>query len=171
MSINEIDWEKLEEPFSCEELDWVGIFGMKDKETGEVWLEIAPYVTARAIQDRLDSVCGKYNWRNSFTETAEGMLCNISIKVDGEWITKSDGAEKHGREPLKTACSNAMKRAAVQFGIGRYLYYLPRMFADVKNDRKATYYRYELKDKTKVWYMPNSTAIETVKAIKEASEK
>lgn len=158
--IKEINWEELEKPFTYEELDWVGVFAIKGDSKS--WIEIAPYVTNRAVQDRLDRVLGKENWSNSYDETAEGVICNLSIMVGEKWITKSDGAEKKGLTPLKTACSVAMKRAAVQWGIGRYLYYLPRLFGEVK-EKSTEYYRHTLKNKDIIWYMPNDTAIETVK--------
>ena len=42
---------------------------------------------------------------------------------DGEWITKSDGADDSNIEGAKGGISDALKRAAVLFGIGRYLYH------------------------------------------------
>jgi len=162
MSAEEIKWEDaLAKPFLYEELDWVGIYYMKTDDGG--FIEIAPYVTNRAVQDRLDQVVGKDRWKNKFIETAEGMLCELSILVDGEWVTKSDGAEKKGREPLKTACSVAMKRAAVHWGIGRFLYYLPRLFGEIQSTKNRNYYRYTDKSKTTIWYMPDSNAIKIVK--------
>jgi hypothetical protein len=89
-----------------------------------------PYVTNRAIQDRLDSVVGPGNWKNEFREWgigSPGVLCGLSIRIndgtrDPEWITKWDGAEQTDIEAVKGGLSDAMKRAAVQWGIGRYLY-------------------------------------------------
>ena len=51
------------------------------------------------------------------------MICELSINIDGTWITKSDGADDSNIEGAKGGISDALKRAAVLFGIGRYLYY------------------------------------------------
>ena len=50
------------------------------------------------------------------------------------WITKWDGAENTDVEGVKGGLSGAMKRAAVQWGIGRYLYGLEETFAII-NER------------------------------------
>lgn len=161
--VTPIDWEALAKPFLYEELDWVGIYGMKSGE--DYWLEIAPYVTARAIQDRLDSVVGKGKWRNTYEEVTGGLLCTIWLNIEEEWVDKADGAEFKGRDPLKTACSVALKRAGVQWGIGRYLYSLPRMFAEIKQNKSREFYRHTLKDKTVLFYMPDQDAIDAVKQV------
>lgn len=103
-------------------------------------LKVMAYMTSRFVQDRLDSVAGPANWRNEFVvsplngvetrgskgvEKHYGIMCGISIKIDGEWITKWDAAEASDIEPVKGGHSDGMKRAAVHWGIGRDLYYLP----------------------------------------------
>lgn len=57
---------------------------------------------------------------NIVTLNNGGVECGISIKIDGEWITKWDAAENTQVEAVKGGRSGAMKRAAVQWGIGRY---------------------------------------------------
>jgi len=39
------------------------------------------------------------------------------------WVTKSDGADDSSIESAKGGISDSLKRAAVQYGIGRYLYH------------------------------------------------
>lgn len=102
------------------------------------------YVTNRAIQNRLDEVCGKENWKNEYKQWGDGaQICGISILINGEWITKWDGAENPKTEPVKGGLSNSMKRAAVQWGIGRYLYDIPNRWFDIvpygKNSYKFKY--------------------------------
>jgi hypothetical protein len=76
--------------------------------------------------DRLDEVAGPACWQDTYTETPLGrVICTISIKVDGEWVSKSDGAGKTDVEGDKGGISDAFKRAAVKWGIGRYLYSMP----------------------------------------------
>ncbi|HSH44623.1 MAG TPA: Rad52/Rad22 family DNA repair protein [Longimicrobiales bacterium] len=143
---------ELAAPFGPGDLEWrVQQAGEKN---GRVWALIVPYVTNRAIQDRLDEVVGPANWKNTFDAgPGGGILCGLSVKVDGEWVTKWDGAENTDIEAVKGGLSGAMKRAAVQWGIGRYLYRLPESWANVhdqgvlkgqyKNGNGKKYFRYD----------------------------
>jgi hypothetical protein len=75
--------------------------------------------------DLLDEVVGPQSWQDHYREVAGKVYCDLSLNVGGEWITKSDcGAESHF-EREKGQASDAFKRAAVKWGIGRFLYQLP----------------------------------------------
>lgn len=81
------------------------------------------YIDARDVMDRLDAVCGPAGWQDSYAETPKGrVVCTISIKVGEEWIHKADGAGDTAVEGEKGGISDSFKRAAVKWGIGRYLY-------------------------------------------------
>jgi len=81
------------------------------------------YIDARDVMDRLDAICGPEGWQDSYEETPKGrVLCTISIMVNGTWVSKSDGAGNTDVEGEKGAISDAFKRAAVKWGVGRYLY-------------------------------------------------
>lgn len=128
-----IDLGRLAAFFAAEDIEWKPI--AVSKKTGKALA--AAYVTNRAIMDRLDEVVGPENWRNTFKPGPDGgVLCGISIRVTREdgtssWITKWDGAENTDIEPIKGGLSSAMRRAAVQWGIGRYLYDLPSQWVPV----------------------------------------
>lgn len=131
---SEIDWKKLAAPFAPAEIEWRLQECGKGKD-GKIWAKCFAYVTNRAIMDRLDAVVGPANWRNEFIAgPSGGVLCALSIKVDGEWITKVDGCDVTEIEPVKGSLSGAMKRAAVHFGLARYLYDLDVFWADVVPD-------------------------------------
>ena len=83
------------------------------------------YIDARDVMDRLDQVCGSADWQDRYEFHGARTVCYLSIRVDGEWITKADGAGDSDVEAEKGAISDALKRAAVKWGIGRYLYDLP----------------------------------------------
>jgi hypothetical protein len=84
------------------------------------------YLDARDVMDRLDAVCDPGGWQSEHYAAGGGRLaCKIGIKVDDEWIWKSDGAGESQFEAEKGAFSGALKRAAVCWGIGRYLYDMP----------------------------------------------
>lgn len=54
--------------------------------------------------------------------TLLGFTMGISIRINGEWVTRYDGADVTDFEPFKGGISSAIKRAGVPWGIGRYLY-------------------------------------------------
>jgi len=154
------DLYKLSEPFPQEDVEWRALSSRIHPHTKQPEIILAAYITNRAVMNRLDSVCGLGGWQNQFADTGNGFMCGISINVDGEWITKWDGAgfkssadvdkenevrmanwEVKGRDKnydkpsiliydpdleYKSSVSGAEKRAAVQWGIGRYLYELPK---------------------------------------------
>jgi len=121
---------KLQKPFEEEDIKWriqqAGI-----AQSTKPWAMVIPYVSNRAIQKRLDEIFGIDGWENTYKPTPDGKgyLCGITIHTKERSVTKWDGAEHTGIEPLKGALSNSMKRAAVQLGIGRYLYSLKAEFA------------------------------------------
>nr|DAQ93105.1 MAG TPA: DNA REPAIR PROTEIN RAD52 HOMOLOG-BINDING PROTEIN, DNA REPAIR, DNA.7A [Caudoviricetes sp.] len=131
-----MDLNRLDEPFSASDIEWR--IQQAGKANNGIWAKVLAYVTNRAIMKRLDDVCGKTGWRNEYRDIPNGggVECGISIKVDGEWITKWDAAENTQVEAVKGGRSGAMKRAAVQWGIGRYLYDLTEGFANVSTERQ-----------------------------------
>jgi hypothetical protein len=82
------------------------------------------YIDARDVMDRLDEVCGPENWSDRYEFHGSRTVCYLSIRVNGEWIVKADGAGDSDVEAEKGAISDALKRAAVKWGIGRYLYHI-----------------------------------------------
>lgn len=131
---------ELARPFAPEDLEWRL---QKADENGR-WGIAVPYVTNRAIQARLDEVVGPENWFNEFKPwhgngKKEAQICGISIYFEerGQFITKWDGAEDSDIEPVKGGLSDSMKRAAVQWGIGRTLYNMDTVFVSVEKQGKS----------------------------------
>ncbi len=109
----------LKEPFPKLSVHWRS---QSMNREGTKALALA-FLDARDIQDRLDLVCGPANWQTRFTETPRGrILCQIGIRHNDDWVWKSDGAGETAVEGEKGGISDALKRAAVSWGIGRYLY-------------------------------------------------
>jgi hypothetical protein len=126
----EINFKLLQDRFAADEIEWR--LQQAGEKNGRVWAICVPYVTNRAIQGRLDEVVGPGNWKNEFRPGPDGgVMCGLSVRVGDEWVTKWDGAENTDIEGVKGGLSGAMKRAAVQWGIGRYLYGLDETFAQV----------------------------------------
>lgn len=130
----------LKQPFAPEDLEWRLQHVKKEEPYGIA----VPYVTNRAIQNRLDDVVGPGNWYNEYkpwhsSGEKASQLCGISIYFEEtqRWVTKWDGAEDSDIEPVKGGLSDSMKRAAVQWGIGRILYEMDAVFVDVEQRGKT----------------------------------
>lgn len=127
-SIEETGWTKISEelakPFDSSHIR------VKPGKIGSNGQALALwYIDARAVMDRLDSVIGSENWEFSWSPiSADGRVVIQGIlTVMG--VTKSDVGEARGEdEPWKSGVSDAFKRTAVQFGIGRFLYKLPQIW-------------------------------------------
>lgn len=94
-----------------------------------------PYVDVRVIQDRLDQVLGIENWQDEYEFLQDGsVLCKLQLKIGEVWVTKMDvgspSEQPDSGDRLKAAVSDALKRVAVKFGIGRYLYRFPMQWVD-----------------------------------------
>jgi len=111
-------FDKLSEPFPPDAISWRVGSTSQDKSKG---LALA-YLDARDVMDRLDLVCGPAGWQCRYSHANGKTVCDIGIKAGDEWIWKADGAGDTDVEAEKGALSDAFKRAAVRWGIGRYLY-------------------------------------------------
>lgn len=131
--------QELAKPFAPEDLEWRIQQAFESDGNGYA----VPYVTNRAIQDRLDDTVGPENWHNDYkpwhgSGKKEAQICGISIFFEGRgFITKWDGAEDSDIEPIKGGLSDSMKRAAVQWGIGRVLYKMDTVKVKIRKRGKS----------------------------------
>ncbi len=183
---------ELSQPFTMDDLEWR--VQQAGSNNNGFWARIIAYVTNRAIQQRLDDVVGAFGWRNEFSplpnSVGDGAMCALSIKSNSEWITKHDGAENTQIEAIKGGLSGAMKRAAVHWGIGRYLYDVEAMYAlcisdeqfkKLKMHEKEPYDRAKTKDGKFFYWMPKKLddkflpqryiTVSTVKTITDLAEE
>lgn len=94
------------------------------------------YIDARDVMERLDTVVGG-EWSDDYRSAPSGGL-ECALTVCG--VTRRDvGDDQNDNEQQKAGYSDAFKRAAVKFGIGRFLYDLPKMFGKVKQVGKNFY--------------------------------
>ena len=77
------------------------------------------------------------------------LFCKIGVRNSetGEWIWKSDTGSSGGFEEEKSLASDAFKRAAVSWGIGRELYSVPSIHVDLN---AKDFYQNEFKQTFKV---------------------
>lgn len=130
-----LNLEKLGDFFPASDIEWRAQRTGYNANKKKPWILVMPYISNRGVMARLDEVCGPAGWRNEYKDAPgkdKGVLCGISILIDGEWVTKWDGADQTSMEAVKGGLSNSMKRAAVQWGIGRYLYMMETVYAEIK---------------------------------------
>lgn len=122
-------YEELCRPFPADKIRWRIGSRTKDRNKGK----LLAYIDARDVMERLDQTVGFQNWEDSYEDTAvgneTGVKCYLSIRLPlgheddfKNVVTKADAASATQVEDLKGAYSDALKRAAVKFGIGRDLY-------------------------------------------------
>lgn len=123
--------ELLALPFPTQDIEFRVGSTNKEKTKG---LALA-YITSRAVMERLDMVVGPGNWESNLSVIDKGFTCSLSIRVGQDWVTKMDAANLSDIESIKGGASDALKRAAVQWGIGRYLYGLPDIWVALENGK------------------------------------
>jgi hypothetical protein len=117
-SIPPIDFGKLSAPFPPDRVSWRVGSTTQDKQKG---MALA-YIDARDVMGRLDDVCGPGGWQCRYLAVGTKTSCEIGVRINYEWVWKADGAGDTDFEGDKGAFSDAFKRAAVKWGVGRYLY-------------------------------------------------
>lgn len=156
----------LKAPFPVDSLSWrIGNKTNWDKKAKcvidpkkPVKANMLVYIDSRDVQDRLDEVCG-CNWSNNLKEVAGRMVCEITING----VTRSDGAGDTDFEGEKGGISDAIKRSAVMWGVGRYLYNaknFPTLIEYKKDDTDFTIIKRakeELKDVARQLGLPVQT--------------
>jgi hypothetical protein len=128
-------FERLRAPFPPEKVSWR--IGQSLRSTGRARAMMLAYIDARDVADRLDEVLGLEGWQNRYSHAEGKTVCEIGIRSNGEWIWRADGAGDTDVEGEKGALSDAFKRAAVRFGIGRYLYDVQTPWVDLDEHGKV----------------------------------
>jgi hypothetical protein len=121
-------FENLAAPFDADQVSWRVGSTNNDKTKG---LALA-YLDARDVMDRLDLICGPAGWQCRYSHANGKTVCDIGIKCGEEWVWKADGAGDTDVEAEKGALSDAFKRSAVRWGIGRYLYGLGNTWVELE---------------------------------------
>lgn len=163
MSITDL----LKEPFDEKVIHWrVGATNV-DKQSGKpkwgdkfLGVPLA-YIDARDAMKRFDDVCGD-NWQCDYP--FEG-CCRIGVKIDGEWLWRSNGAGETEVEAEKGRYSDAFKRAGVLWGVGRYLYYLPNEWVEI--ERAGNSWKIKAQPKLPQWALPGFKRGDYNRAINE----
>lgn len=146
-------WDELKEKFPEADIEWR--IQQSGVANGKPYGIVLAYLNARAVMDRLDEAVGPGNWWDEYEFIGDtGVLCRLTISTGDRCITKQDGAEMTKVEAFKGGLSSALKRAAVKFGIGRYLYDLPTTFAEFVPKSTRGAYRCRIEGTTYYWVPP-----------------
>jgi len=125
---NEIDWlvigDDLRAPFDPADVD----FRVQGKPGKSGKVQVVCYVDARVVADRLDDTVGpgawSFTWQAIHLERGEVQLAQGTLAIHG--VSKQDIGDGSTFATSKGCVSDALKRAAVLWGVGRYLYDIER---------------------------------------------
>lgn len=100
-------------------------------KTGKVMC--SAYIDARDVMNRLDEVCV---WEVFYREQGDFVSATIRIHTDEGAFDRSDWGNRLENDPqdqmygqaMKSAASDAFKRAAVAWGVGRFIYEIDMVF-------------------------------------------
>lgn len=124
--------DKLAAPFPPDAVSWRVGSTTADKSKG---MALA-YLDARDVMGRFDEVCGGFGWSSRHEVSPDGkkVTCHIGVRnpETGEWVWKSDGAGETDVEGEKGSYSDSLKRSAVAWGVGRYLYGLASPWVELE---------------------------------------
>lgn len=125
---------KLSEPFAPSEVEWKPGALSAD---GLRALALA-YADPRVYMTRLDLVCG-VDWSVTYTPWGDGrIICHLTIEGRTRSSTGEADAQSERSEIAGTAAeAQAFKRACAMWGLGRYLYNLPVVWAEYDPKRRT----------------------------------
>lgn len=118
----------LKAPFPSKAIEWK--IGHRNKENTRG--RALPFLQFMAVADRLDDVLGEENWKASYVSgPAGGVVCKLELRIENEWICKENGAGNTEMEGIKGGLTDAFKRAATMWGVGRYLHAYDAIGVDI----------------------------------------
>jgi hypothetical protein len=100
------------------------------------------YIDARDVMDLLDESVGAENWQDDYKVINNQLFAGIGIKLNNEWVWKWDTGTESQTEKEKGIVSDSFKRAAVKWGVGRFLYNLDIVYLDANAINLGNNYPY-----------------------------
>ena len=121
---------------------------VKDQQGNPKGFFLLLYKTARVDANILDETVGCFNWNKRFYQVKNTMICEIGINMNYNhpelppvFIVKADGGDDDFQtEKVKGECSDSMKRAGFQWGIGRELYFGPKIYIPIDKASTRDYF-------------------------------
>ena len=125
--------QRLKEPFPIDAHEFKPAAVAKGKSRA---LGLA-YVDPRRYTMRLDEVGVDWTEDYEVTSTDDRIMVLCNLTIDG--VTRANGGECDLRDDnaFTSAQAQAFKRACAKFGLGRYLYFMPKTWADYDKDSRS----------------------------------
>lgn len=111
-------------PAPLDQIEW-RVQGRIDRGGG---VQVVAYVNATTVATLLDEWVGPFNWSDTYEHdpASKGLWCSLSLRKDGDWVTKRDLGMPSDMESEKGLVSDAFKRCAtIKWGVARNVYGLP----------------------------------------------
>jgi hypothetical protein len=110
------------------------------------------YIDARDVMDRLDEVC-TYGWHRNHEELKGRIYAGVGIILpSGKIMWRWDCGTESNTEAEKGESSDSFKRAAVNVGVGRFLYDLDIKYLNANEKKTSSNYPYVVDNNGKrVW--------------------
>lgn len=143
------------------------------------------YIDARDVMNRLDNVVGAGLWQDDYRVINNQLFAGIGILINGQWVWKWDTGTESETEKEKGIVSDSFKRAAVKWGVGRFLYDLDIQYLDANEKKADGKYPYPIdeqgkriwditkyvNDKVRKGVTPKTAPAETAKPVEKSSAK
>ena len=131
MKLSDIQ-KRLQAPFPVKDVHWKPASFNRERSRAL----LLAHIDARAVQDRLDATCPD-DWSFELELVTVAMRPTVKGRLTVLGVVREDFGEGDEVSTLKAAASDAFKRCAGQFGIGRYLDDLPESWVDWDDARHA----------------------------------
>jgi hypothetical protein len=92
------------------------------------------YIHRSDVMSRLDGVLGIGGWRDEYSPIdldKKVVECRIGLRIEGEWVYRADvgnPGQSTDENAWKGSYSDALKRAATHWGVGRFIYDLGKLW-------------------------------------------
>ena len=107
------------------------------------------YIDSRDVQDTLDANC---QWSDRYYSEAGLLFCEITIYADGREYKRTDTGSESNVDKQKGHSSDAFKRAAVKFGVGRFLYSKKMQYLNANEVKTNSNYPYVIdNNRSQIW--------------------
>ena len=115
---------------------------------GTIKVMLLLYKNARVDMKILDELYTPMGWKRTHKLIGDRLYCSVEVynSAVGEWISKEDVGTESNTEAEKGQASDSFKRACVNWGIGRELYSVPRIYVTLNQGE----YYYDRNNRLKV---------------------
>ena len=155
----------LRKPFEPELIKWKIQTNPKEGQDKAI---VVAFIDSRDVTERLDLATGG-DWGSEFSlpQVNAGAQFSLECALTVCGVTRRDvgtvAQPRQGEDATKDLYSDALKRAAVQFGVGSHVYRFPKVKAKVQASGKSFYLTFRAVDEL---LMLNRQLIQGTKPIK-----